>query len=316
MLVGVLLAVVYGYLNYESSWSTLFLILTSVVVMLIANFVRILVIIALGVYKGMDYPMVQDHENLGWVLFAIFLIPMFVIARYLNPNIWSSKDILRERSSVGNKNIARIKLVFASVFYLLIISIAPLYAGYLENNIKEIAHLDSQGMVPSIGWVESKASTPSWEPDFSLYSENFVGQFTKEALTVKQNTYLYSENQPKGELINTNNKLVDGTKWLLIDASYNKPLILDGVSFQSVNKITVNSAKAKDCIRAWYWFDVGGKSFSNKTHVKLYEVYMVFKGRSGSALTSISTNCNEKADQILAEYLDDNIAQIKNLINW
>jgi len=43
---------------------------------------------------------------------------------------------------------------------------------------------------------------------------------------------------------------------------------------------------------------------------------MVFTGRSGSALTSISTNCNEKADEILAEYLDDNIAQIKNLIIW
>jgi len=118
LLVGVLLAVVYGFLNYESSWSTLFLILSTVVIMLIANFVRILVIIALGVYKGMDHPMVQDHENLGWVLFALFLIPMFVIARYLNPNIWSSKNTPSERSSVGNKNIASSKLVFASEYPL------------------------------------------------------------------------------------------------------------------------------------------------------------------------------------------------------
>jgi len=317
LLVGVLLALVYGYLNYQSNWSTLYLIISTVVIMLVGNIIRILLIIWLGVVKGMNYHLVQDHESLGWAIFAFLLIPMFIIARFMSPNIFASKQQEASDIEIEPKSIKLASLFIASVLYLVVISIAPLYAGYVENRHKQVASLDSGGFLPMSGWKDTNTGPIEWAPDFNLYRAKFIGQYTLSNQTVVLHTRLYNSEQPEGELINFNNQVVDKRIWRVIETSYNER-VTGGTEKQilNINKLTIRSFKGNRCQRIWYWFDIAGETYTNKWQVKLQETIRILNGKSGSAFTAISTECNTDTDQTLKNYLVGNYSKIKNLIVW
>ena len=263
LLVGVLLSIIYGFLNYQSSWSMLVLILIAVTIMLIGNLIRIMVVIGLGVGKGMDYPLVKDHENLGWVLFAFLLVPLFIIARYLKPNLWQ-KIAQDEINITSSDNSMRLnKLFFVFVIYLIVISAAPLYASYLMNDITKVASLKPNGVIADGRWTGPVLLSSRWAPNYSLYSEHFVGHYRKQGQTVVLNSFLYTNQGLNGELINVNNQLVDKNKWGITDVSSHQA-VSDKANLNSisVNKVTIHSKQAKDCFRIWYWFDVNGAAYT------------------------------------------------------
>jgi len=317
LLVGVLLSIVYGFLNYKSYWSTLILVLISVVIMLIGNYIRILVVIGLGVMKGMDNPLVQDHESLGWVLFAIFLIPLFTIARYLNPNLWEKSISKKSFSDNAEKRMGFSMLMLTFVVYLIVIAFAPLYANYIQNNITNMASFGSKSIQLDSEWEGPILLSSRWAPSYSSYSERINEQFVKNEKMVALNSYLYTKQVPKGELINANNQMVNKDKWKVSDLSMHQ-VVIDKVGKNStvVNKLTIDSLQVKDCLRIWYWFEVNGIAYTKKWQVKLNEAVVSIKGNSGSAIMSIATSCNDNADIILSDFLFDNFSQLNNLIDW
>gem|GEM_PF-2492138 len=315
LLVGVLLAVVYGFLNYQSHWSTMFLVLSTMVIMMIGNIIRILLVIWLGVVKGMDYPLVQDHENLGWVLFAFLLIPMFMVARFIDPNIFQTIEVKGAVHESRSLNLSQ--LGAALLLFLLAISIAPLYAGHLESRQKQVASLITGGFSPSNDWIEEIPGSSKWTPNYNFYSDIFAGQYTRRNQTVALDMRLYSSERPEGELINSNNQIVDKRFWKVVKTSI-VDADLGGVKRQipKINKLSIKSLQGDECLRVWYWFEVGGEVYTTKWQVKLQEAFSVLNGKSGSAITTLATTCNKESDRILEDYLVENYLQIKKLIIW
>ncbi len=313
VLVGMLLSMVFGFLNYHEYWRTLLLILVSIIIMLIGNLVRILIIIGLGVYKGVDYPLVQDHENLGWVVFAFFLVPLFLFARALNVNVGNANTLV-QKSETGKSDLSHSPAIIL-LLYILVISAAPLFANYIESNQAEISMLDTSKIRASGEWVGPKLHAPLWEPNYLLYSEQFVAQFEKQNNTVALNILHYSILNPEGELINTENKIVDNRDWKIIDSLTGQVVKgQEGVKLLEVNTATITAKKSGECIRIWYWFEVGGENYVRKWRVKLNELIAKLQGRSGSALNAISTRCLRStmdSDKILNDYLQLHYHSIK-----
>lgn len=322
LLVGVLLSIVYGFLNYKSVWSTLLLVITAIAIMLIGNFIRILTVIGLGVIKGMDYPLVQDHESLGWVLFALLLLPLFIAANFINPNLWLRRGVqkLGAQESYLNENkieigVSRWLVVF--FVYLVVVSVAPLYANYLENNVVRVASLEPGFNELSTGWEGPKLLSSGWVPNYIYYTDHHGEQYAKNDKVVEMHAFLYTYQVPLGELINANNRLADKDKWRELDVSMHQvEMDKSSAVTAEVNKLTIESTKTQNCLRIWYWYEVNGAAYTKKIHVKLHEALMSFKGVSGSAITSISTHCDNDSDLILSDFLFSNYAEIKNLINW
>ena len=317
LLVGMLLSIVYGFLNYQSYWSVLVMVLAAMIIMLIGNVIRILIVIGLGVVKGMDYPLVQDHENLGWVLFAFLLIPLFVIARYIQPNLWQKTLRQEDKNENVGIRISVVNLFILLIIYLLVISTAPLYAAYLKNNVTEVASFKLNGIMPLEGWSGPVLLSSRWVPSYSSYSENFVGQYSKDNKTIALNSLLYTKHNSNGELINVNNQLADKNEWELVDFSPHQ-VIFNRAQESSVvvNKVTIHSKKINDCFRVWYWFDVGGSTYTKRWKVKLKQAEMLFNGESGGAITSISISCDKGSDEVLNDFMLANFAQLKKLILW
>lgn len=314
ILVGVLLSVVFGFLNYKSYWTTILLVFSSVLIMLIANAIRILIIIAIGVQKGMENPLVQDHASLGWVVFAVFLVPLFVLARSLNPNLLF---VEKPKRNASKKNVFTFpKMFFTILFYTVTISLAPLYAQYAQGRIDKVAEINASFNAVS-GWRKSDLNRSKWEINYSLYSQRYKSEFSSEEGGVALSVYLYTREVPQGELININNHLIDESKWRIVSDNQNKAIVLGNQSnLFYVNEVVIESDVFDECKKVWYWFDVDGETYTKEWEVKLSKVLMVVKGKSGGAINTLSTSCGDNSGQILSKFLENNYSQIKNLTVW
>ncbi|HSG10901.1 MAG TPA: exosortase A, partial [Gammaproteobacteria bacterium] len=76
LLAGVTLGVFYAWLNYRRWWSGLLGVLTIAVGAILANVLRVFIIIVLAYNTDMQHPYVEDHLRLGWYLFGalVFLL--------------------------------------------------------------------------------------------------------------------------------------------------------------------------------------------------------------------------------------------------
>jgi len=318
LLVGVLLAVVYGYQNYQSDWSVLALITISIGIMFIANFVRILVIILLGVEKGIDYHLVQDHENLGWVVFTVFLIPLFLIARFINPKLLQTYSFFHR--SINNKEKPKYKftLVWLVMLYWAILIFAPLYANYLTSSEAQQGELQTLSNFTSNekGWGLSSSKRIDWVPDYHDYNERLSLEFDNNNARVALNAALYVDlGVSEGELINSQNQLVDPEYWNIVKQNSNASISgVEGLA--SVNMNTIQNIRGDRCLRIWYWYHVGKNSYTNEIQVKLRELMMIFENKSGGAFVSIATECEENADYVLSSFIKDNSELLTNIINW
>jgi exosortase A len=73
------LVALYGYLNFDQPMRRVAFFVLGVVWAVFFNWVRVVVVIWLGHTLGMDAAIVQDHNSVGWGLFAGSLVPLFII---------------------------------------------------------------------------------------------------------------------------------------------------------------------------------------------------------------------------------------------
>lgn len=83
LLVGLTLAALYGELNFRALRSRMLLGVVAVVLALMANWIRVFVIIYVGYESNMESSLIRDHDMFGWWVFAATLVPLFFFARWL-----------------------------------------------------------------------------------------------------------------------------------------------------------------------------------------------------------------------------------------
>jgi exosortase len=81
LLVGLATAALYGEMQRQPWPRRLALLALAAVLSVAANWLRVAGIILLAYYRGIDYPLVEDHYGFGWVVFALMLLAFFPLAR-------------------------------------------------------------------------------------------------------------------------------------------------------------------------------------------------------------------------------------------
>jgi len=320
LLVGVTLSLAYGYLNYQNLKKTTALVISSVLLMIFGNYLRVLVVILLGIWKGMSYPLVQDHANLGWVLFGLLLLPLYYVAKIIERSqspIFNTKN----KTKFCDQNFSKIKYPFIFILFLASISVAPIYANYLSSAITSSGTSSSLEVSAAGEWQGPMSFSSKWIPNYSFYSDSYTAQYTNpDSKKVTLTMHAYKAQQQAKEMININNTLVNSLKWKHIDLELSMPI--RGAEFRNmnINKATIMSSDEKSCLRVWYWFDVYGNNLTKKWQVKIHELRAVVLGKTGSALVTISTQCTKDGkiqDEILHNYFENNYAEIKkSLISY
>lgn len=84
-LVSIILGYILSNLNGHYGWRMILTVAVGALLGLIANWVRIILLIFIGYYSEMQSSLMDDHESFGWIVFAIFCLPALYLAPQRKP---------------------------------------------------------------------------------------------------------------------------------------------------------------------------------------------------------------------------------------
>ena len=157
LLVTLTLSSIYSHFYYNKASSIIKLTLLSIVLSLVTNWIRIVILVFVGHYTDMQHEMLDDHNNLGWIVFFILMIPMRIYAQKLETNEEadadrnvSSKLSYTKRSLTKNAiTTASACVIAVSLMGSILLQSSQMESG--EDEVKMIAINDS--------WTETKYQT-------------------------------------------------------------------------------------------------------------------------------------------------------------
>lgn len=268
----------FAYLNYRSLKRRLIFVAVSIIVPIIANWIRAYMIVMLGHLSGNELAVGADHLIYGWVFFGIVILVMFAIGMR-----WREDDDATDQMAETGAASAAAKLkshdarqgfVMAT---LLALSIALLpYASLkvLDAQNSGAAPILSIQALATAGWAQDAQALSTWQPAFANPSTIDIAAFSQGAQHVGVHIAYYRHQGYDRKLISSENVLVKSgdENWLQLEQG-SHPVTLAG------KKLIVRSALLKQQsvltaepvrLRVWQWYWIDGQLTSSDHLGKLW----------------------------------------------
>jgi len=304
LLAALTLGTLYAYMNYSSLRSRLIVVIISAGAAILANMLRVFIVVYLGYATEMQHPLVGDHLSLGWYLFAgLVVILLFFDARFSKGSSMSesiASDAPHETASTTCKNTPVYYFIFVMSVCLLM-SAAPM----VVYQVKHHSLNGSAKAVPELphdteGWLRTDMANDSWMPVYH-------GAVDQKLLYKKNNGEVifyvgYYPAQKQGEeLINDLNYINNKDIWHTV---YPRPRLQSLYDQQVLEQLLANGAGKQRLV--WYWYNVAGTVTTNKYEAKVLQVLGLLTGKSWGFVTAAAIETNNDVDftrQVLKDFI-------------
>src|SRR5688572_22054036 len=210
LIASVTLGFLYAYLTYRSLTRRVVFVAFSIVVPIVANWLRAYMIVMIGHLSGMKYAVGVDHLIYGWIFFGVVMLILFWIGA-----LWREDDLPQQRIGASDVPLRRrppalTAITAATVLAALLVAAWPFAASRLEFAGSHAR--PALSAPPATGsWREIEGHLAGWMP---RYINPAIRLNQTYALDGKPfGLYLgYYRNQRQGaELITVRNVLVSSS---------------------------------------------------------------------------------------------------------
>lgn len=203
LIASVTVGALFAYLNYQSPRRRALFVLVSILVPIVANWLRAYIIVMLGHYSGNTIATGVDHLIYGWLFFGIVIMLMFAIgARWSEP----SPDMQRPLTVLaGAGGRVRLPVLLA----LVLVAWAPHGVVWAIERAQNRAppQLALQGQLQG-GWQSAERPSPDWKPAFQNPSAELFQGAVKNGQTVGLYIGYYRSQNAERKLVSSSNQLV------------------------------------------------------------------------------------------------------------
>ncbi|TBW50179.1 exosortase/archaeosortase family protein [Marinobacter halodurans] len=300
LLVGLTLTFLYSELNLVTLRARVTLIAVGVFLALVANWVRVFVIIHTGYATRMTSSLVNHHDTFGWWVFAATLVPLFVFARWLEkregaaakpagPDADASKSG-RASALAGLSTSAVPLMLLAIAFWPGTISKAGNMATHVQYRGLEV--FDSSQWLPLFGSGLARWHPIVERPDRS-FEQTYVQRGTidedgrQQAPHYFVGLYSYDHQRQGGEVVQYGNRLYDGEGFVpsqAFDVGGAEP-IMSGVTISAHDDATP--------IYLAYAYYVEGRWETNELQAKLAQLPGALNRRTDASLLVVAVRCDD-----------------------
>lgn len=302
-LVGLAISVIYGEISYKVVKNRIFLLLLGMSLALLANWIRVFVIIYVGFKSNMTSPLIGNHEVFGWWVFAGTLVPLFLFARWFekkeanNPLQESDTNFDRGCQQKRNRHKGRITItLFTSGFALAVWTLSPsLHSDYsISPGDHEVKLSLNDEWLPLfqrdlMGW------DPVMKRDDRRYVQNFASharhdQFGAPAEELLIGLYSYDYQQPGREVVQHANRIFDSSNFVLEERF--RPASEDQLA-----GLVIKQRESGKKIFILYSYYVEGLWGTNDLEAKFAQLPGILNERTDASLLVIGlscTNCDGK----------------------
>jgi exosortase A len=209
LIASFMIGTLFAYLNYRSTRRRIVFMGVSLVVPILANWLRAYMIVMLGHLSGNTIAVGVDHLIYGWLFFGVVITIMFVIgARWSEPEAARSgaADPLAVREWPAGSHAAFGGMLLACVAA---VSLPPLWAGAIQRNQVSVAE-PAFALPKRLGDWQSDGGSPAqrWRPRFINPSVEGAQTYVLDDKKVGVFVAYYRGQGPGRELVSSRNVLV------------------------------------------------------------------------------------------------------------
>ncbi|MCK4710899.1 MAG: exosortase, partial [Gammaproteobacteria bacterium] len=168
LLAALTLGTLYAYMNYSSLRARLIVVLVAASSAVLANILRVFIVVYLGYTTEMQHPLVGDHIALGWYLFAGLVVILLFFDAHLNKVSLTAKSIAsdtpHETASTTCKN--------TPVYYFIFVMSVSLLVSTAPTVVYQVRHHSLNGSAKAVpelpqdteGWLRTDMANDGWMP--------------------------------------------------------------------------------------------------------------------------------------------------------
>lgn len=286
---SITLGSLYAYLTYRSNKRRLLFVALSIVVPIVANWLRAFMIVMIGHLSGMALATGVDHLVYGWLFFGLVMFIMFWIGSF-----WREDEAPAPAPVMATPASAQAagRIAPMIVTVLVLVALWPAFAYYNEK-----ANLNPRPVqlaVPAINWTSTQAFA-DWTPAYRGPTAQFSGVYQQNATPVSLHVLYYRNQGPYRTLVSSINVLAGpkdpwhevGNAGVTADVA-GRPLALRETRMAGPNGAHM---------LIWQWMAIDGHLTSSSITGKLWQARakLLFHGDDGAAVILAAPYDNDPA---------------------
>lgn len=302
------LSLLFAHLYANSNLEKLKVLLAGLLLALLANWVRVYVVIMIAHFTDITNPLVEDHDNLGWVIYGISLLPFFMIANFIVKGKPEETEVGDHENVSGYKRDSLSSLSWndlRSNSRLIECSLLLVIVFALFNVHREFMLTEQQTSVFKMSeWNNNSPKKNDWEPVL-ISATNYEFKDSRDLRSGVSVRYHLAQFQDlpwqSDPMFYTNS--VESDLWKL-----ERDSIVEFSEGRSIGKLLLRNRYGRRVI-AFYWYQVGEESIVGKIPLKLAVLKNYLFGFYGSQYYAISAYCSSASCDKSAEVLRSKLAE-------
>ena len=313
----------FAYLNFQSARRRTIFVLLSLLVPVLANWVRAYIIVMLGHLSNNRIATGVDHIVYGWVFFGMVIMGLFYAgsrwAEHAEPALASPAAV---DADAGGVLVAPIRWAV----------VAALAAAVLQGPWWLPRAVPSGNMAaPSLvlpdmldaGWVQAPAIATPWRATFVSPSVEVHQAFAREGAAVGVHLALYRSSGGANRLISSANVLVpaESNEWNLMPKGL-RPVQAGGQTTTWRTQVIVAADDigviGRPRLMVWQLYWIGGRLVTSDVQAKLRQAQLRLSGEPDDAASVVlyaEERGGQPADTVLACFVAANFDILKRLLS-
>ena len=279
LIASVMIGVVYAAVTYRSAWRRTAFIAASVLVPIVANWLRAYLIVMTGHLSNNQLAVGVDHLIYGWVFFGIVMALLFWVGSF-----WSEPSRAEPDARAAPRSVAPA----GSHARLFVVAIAAIALAALWRPLFTAMDAKPSSIPPALaaidgggGFARADDAPSSWQPAYLGHAATSQQVFAKDGAAAGVYIAFY-RNPAKGrELVTSGNHLVapENFVWKEVDRR-EATLALAG---RPVDATRIEISGARERLVAWRVFWIDGRITGSEYVAKALIAWSKLRGRGGDA---------------------------------
>lgn len=313
----------FAYLNYQGTQKRLIFVAVSLVLPVLANWVRAYIIVMLGHLSDNQIATGVDHLVYGWVFFGVVILALFFVgARWADPDDADALEAAAARKAAirFDPPVASWRPVLIAGLAFVLVAMPTL--GRLQNEPG-----DAQGSVqlrlPAVlgQWHMVPLQPQSWKPNFPKATQSLARMYRGPGGEVTVHIAYYRDQRPDVKLVSSVNGFVsEDQAWHVLSQGVSSTVV-DGRTVGWRRAVLANSNGLTDSSRrgltVWRLYWLGGRLAQGDVEAKLIQAWQAAAGEpdDGAAIHLVSSVADEPgAAQHLASFVNENFAMLERAL--
>ena len=300
IIAALILSTLFAYLRGMRLKMTIGFVLLSVLVAILANWIRAYTVVLVGHFSQMKYGTGDDHVWYGWVFFGVVMMGVFWLGQHFGTSEAYDSALDNPSRSLSGKALPRLELgcLFASILLLLLV---PLIGGKLAAEVPRTSFFPTDAI--NLG---TRIESTAYEPHFTNPVEKVTFRRGELNNSIDSHFFYYAaQSSRQSKLIGQGHgitKPAETSPWKVI--YFGRNLAVTG---QVAVEALVDGAGGKRLV--WSWYQVGQHQVSSPYKALAFTALNLVMGKGDHAVavvmsTSVSDGEDAARSRLTSQYVE------------